>query len=274
MPDSSAPKPLSMTRSSGPATTSASSAPAGDKAAATRKAHFVLQGKGGIGKTFAASLLAQFYREQQSPVVCLDTDPVNGSFSAIHALGVSHVELLHGDKIDVDALDEMVERVIGEDANFVIDNGAASFLPLSRYLVEHDIAGLIAGGGKRVVVHTILTGGPAMLDTAKALDAIIEQFPASVGVVVWLNEYFGPVITQTGDDFERTPLYQRGRDRIAGIVRLERLNPDTFGRDVRTMLSRHLTFAEADQSADFRIVARQRLRQVWRPIREQIARVA
>jgi hypothetical protein len=31
-----------------------------------------------------------------------------------------------------------------------------------------------------------------MLGTAKALDAIIEQFPASVGVVVWLNEYFGP----------------------------------------------------------------------------------
>jgi hypothetical protein len=40
------------------------------------------------------------------------------------------------------------------------------------------------------------------------------------------------------------------------------------------MLSRQLTFAEVDQSAEFRIVARQRLRQVWRPIREQIARVA
>jgi hypothetical protein len=74
-----------------------------------------------------------------------------------------------------------------------------------------------------------ITLGPAMLDTAKALDAIIEQFPASVGVVMWLNEYFGPAVTQTGDEFERTPLYQRGRDRIAGVVRLKRLNPDTSG---------------------------------------------
>jgi hypothetical protein len=34
----------------------------------------------------------------------------------------------------------MVERVIGGDANFVVHNGAAPYLPLSRYLAEHDIA--------------------------------------------------------------------------------------------------------------------------------------
>ena len=171
-------------------------------------------------------------------------------------------------------LDDLVERVVTEDAHFVIDNGAASFVPLSRYLVEHDIAGLIADGGKRVVVHTILTGGPAMLDTAKALEAVIEQFPASVELIVWLNEFFGPIVTNTGEDFERTPLYERNRTRITGLVRLERLNPDTFGRNLRDMLARQMTFGEADQSSEFRIVARQRLRQVWRPIRDQIALVA
>jgi hypothetical protein len=199
---------------------------------------------------------------------------VNGSFSAIRALAASHVNLLNGDRIDVDALDELVERILTDDANFVIDNGAASFVPLSRYLVEHDIAGLIAGGGKRVVVHTILTGGPAMLDTGKALAAVVEQFPSTVELVVWLNEFFGPVVTEAGEGFEQTPLYQQIRSRIAGLVRLERLNPDTFGRNLQAMLARQLTFAEADQSPDFRIVARQRLRQVWRPIREQIALIA
>ena len=119
---------------------------------AARKVHFVLQGKGGVGKTFVASLLAQYYLEQGAPLVCLDTDPVNGSFSAIRALAARHVNLLAGDRIDVDALDDLVERVVTEDAHFVVDNGAASFVPLSRYLVEHDIAGLIAerrqaGGG-------------------------------------------------------------------------------------------------------------------------------
>ena len=199
---------------------------------------------------------------------------MNGSFSAIRALAARHVNLLAGDRIDVDAVDDLIERVVTEDAHFVIDNGAASFVPLSRYLVEHDIAGLIADRGKRVVVHTILTGGPAMLDTAKALEAVIEQFPATVELIVWLNEFFGPIVTNTGEDFERTPLYERNRTRITGLVRLERLNPDTFGRNLRDVLARQMTFGEADQSSEFRIVARQRLRQVWRPIRDQIALVA
>jgi hypothetical protein len=234
----------------------------------------VLQGKGGVGKTFVASLLAQFYQERNESVVCLDTDPVNGSFSAIRALGARHVGLLAGDRVDVDALDDLVERVMTEDTHFVIDNGAASFVPLSRYLIEHDIAGLIADAGKRAVVHTILIGGPAMLDTAKALEAVIEQFPPSVELIVWLNEFFGPIVTDAGETFEQTPLYERNRARIAGLLRLQRLNPDTYGRNLREMLARQMTFREADQSPELRVVARQRLRQIWRPIRDQIALIA
>jgi hypothetical protein len=274
MPDTTLPEPSSTTRSKGRATSNDSSAPASDEVAAARKVHLVLQGKGGVGKTFVASLLAQFYREKAAPVVCLDTDPVNSSFSAIRALEAKHVSLLVGDRIDVDALDELVERVMTEDAHFVIDNGAASFVPLSRYLVEHDIAGLIEDAGKRPVVHTILTGGPAMLETGKALAAVVEQFPPSVELVVWVNEFFGPIVTEAGEGFERTPLYQQNRARILGLVRLEWLNPDTSGRNLRDMLSRQITFAEADRSSDFRIVARQRLRHVWHPIRDQIALIA
>ena len=82
----------------------------------SRKVHFVLQGKGGIGKTFVASLLAQYYRERARSFACLDTDPVNGSLSELQALDARHVALLNGDKIDVDPLDEMIERVRTEDA--------------------------------------------------------------------------------------------------------------------------------------------------------------
>ena len=89
-----------------------------------------------------------------------------------------------------------------------------------------------------------------------------------------LETAFGPIVTDAGEDFERTPLYERNRARIAGLLHLERLNPDTFGRNLRDMLARQMTFAEADQSPEFRIVARQRLRQVWRPIRDQIALIA
>jgi hypothetical protein len=39
------------------------------------------------------------------------------------------------------------------------------------------------------------------------------------------------------------------------------------------MLTRGLTFEEADRSSAFFVIAKQRLRQVWRPIRDQLVPV-
>ena len=43
------------------------------------RAHFVLQGKGGVGKSFIASLITQYLTEKGRLEACFDTDPVNGS---------------------------------------------------------------------------------------------------------------------------------------------------------------------------------------------------
>lgn len=272
-PEGEQPEPSATTRRKDRATTSGSSASPASDDGARRKVHIVLQGKGGVGKTYISSLIAQYLKDKGEPVACLDTDPVNASFAAIPALEATPVDLLVDDRINVDALDGMVERLLSEDKNFIIDNGAASFVPLSRYLIENDIPGLITAGGKGVVVHTVITGGPALLETAKALAAMIEQLPENVELVVWVNAFFGPVITESGQEFEQTPLYQEHRDRITGVVRLDELNPDTFGHNLADMLGRRLTFAEAEQSPEFRVVAKQRLRQIRQPIWNQMAHV-
>jgi CO dehydrogenase nickel-insertion accessory protein CooC1 len=44
--------------------------------------HLVLQGKGGVGKSFVAAILAQYFKTKTAQVHCLDTDPVNGVLSA------------------------------------------------------------------------------------------------------------------------------------------------------------------------------------------------
>ena len=47
-----------------------------------KQIHFILQGKGGVGKSFIASLLAQYLRDRKNgQVVCFDTDPVNPTLS-------------------------------------------------------------------------------------------------------------------------------------------------------------------------------------------------
>ena len=50
--------------------------------------HFVLQGKGGVGKSFVANLLAQSFVARGTPALCIDTDPVNGTLHAFTSLGV------------------------------------------------------------------------------------------------------------------------------------------------------------------------------------------
>lgn len=232
--------------------------------------HIVMQGKGGVGKTLIASMLGQYYAETGRPVTCYDTDPVNDSLSAIVALRARRVALLEDDHINAREIDGLIEAWVADAGDAVVDNGAASFVPFSGYLIENDIAGLLAAHGAGMVIHVALTGGGSAMHTLRGLEAIIEGYPPSVRVVVWLNEFFGAVEVK-GVGVEDTKLYQDNRDRILGIVRLPRLNQHTFGHDVRVMLERRLTFAEAIESPEFMLVSKQRLTMTRRSIFGQLA---
>jgi cellulose biosynthesis protein BcsQ len=85
-------------------------------------------------KTMAALLLSQVIADKGEPVMCIDTDPVNASFSNLSSLPSDRVSIFNGNKVDTKALDVFSERLLTEDAHFVIDNGASSFVPVSHYL--------------------------------------------------------------------------------------------------------------------------------------------
>lgn len=241
------------------------------KSPSPKTVHVVLQGKGGIGKTLVASLVAQYLTETGRPPVCFDTDPVNGSFTAIKALKAESVKLLQDNALNVKGIDMLVEKILTAESDVVVDNGAASFVPFSDYLVENGISELIEGNGKSLVVHAIIVGSGNAIDTAKGLESVLTQFPSSVRVVVWINEYFGPAEVE-GIRFEDTALYATYRERIAGIVHLRRQNP-AFGDNITDMLSRRLTFAEALADPAFLTVPRQRLTMFRRDIWEQLGQI-
>ena len=220
----------------------------------------------------SASLVAQYLTDQGRTPVCFDTDPLNESFVRIKALGADAVALLKDDAINADEVDRLIERILTTDAEIVVDNGAASFVPMSRYLVENNIAELIESAGKRMVIHTVLVGGGNTVDTTKGLEAILASFPPSVKVVVWINDYFGAV-EDIGGVFEDWSIYQDNRDRIAGVVHLKQQSQQ-FGLNIGQMLERKLTFAEAlADTAAFMTVPRQRLTMFRRSIWEQLAAV-
>jgi len=123
--------------------------------------NIVLQGKGGVGKSYIDSLLAQHYRARGLPTVCLDTDPVNAPFAGYGAYGVRRMPLLAGDDIDPRAFDALIEAVMdaGADDVVIVDSGAATFVPLCAYLTENDALAFLAEAGHEVRFHIVVTGG-------------------------------------------------------------------------------------------------------------------
>ena len=84
--------------------------------------HFIVQGKGGVGKSFIASLLAQFFSKNKQ-VLCFDTDPVNQTFSRYKALNVKTIDILdEHNNIDSGKFDVLMNTLLSdEDVEYVCE---------------------------------------------------------------------------------------------------------------------------------------------------------
>lgn len=204
--------------------------------------HMMLQGKGGVGKSFISSLMAQFMKNKGKDILCVDTDPVNASFYGYKSLDVKRLEVMDGDEINTRKFDELIEWVSTATGDMVIDNGASSFIPLSSYLVSNDVPALIQSMGHKLVVHTVITGGQAHTETISGLETLLKFFPSETIFVVWLNPYWGAIVNQEGESFDKMPVYRKYKHRISAIIQLPELKKDTFGKDLSDMLQDHLTF--------------------------------
>jgi hypothetical protein len=234
--------------------------------------HLIVQGKGGVGKSMIAAFIAQYQLSKGRRPLCLDTDPVNASFEAYKKLAVQRLAIMQGDEIDPRRFDHLVELVAKTKVDVVIDNGASSFVPLSAYVLSNRVPTLLRDLGHQLIVHTVVTGGQALLDTLTGMTQLIRQFPADVPFVVWLNPYWGPIEWE-GKSFEQMKAYREHKDRIAAIIPLPDVKKETFGRDLSDMLQAHLTFEEAIALPSLTIMARQRLSIIKTQLFEQFAAV-
>ena len=235
--------------------------------------HLTLQGKGGVGKSLVASILAQYLKEKGREVRCIDTDPVNRTFAQYGALAADRLNLRdEHNRIEQRAFDSLMERFLTEESTtFVVDNGASTFLPLWHYLLENSALDYLRQNGRRVYVHTVITGGQALLDTLNGFHEL-AQTTEERNIVVWVNEYFGRVEAE-GKKFSEMAAYRENSDKVCGAVVFSKRNQDTFGRDVEEMIAAKMTFNEAIGTAKLPIMAKQRLKIVQRDLFEQLDRV-
>lgn len=233
--------------------------------------HLSLQGKGGVGKSLVASILAQYLRDQNVEAKCIDTDPVNQTLSQYRALSAQHLDLMRDGTLDQRGFDTLMERLLIEDGVFVIDSGASTFIPLWSYIVENHALDVLRESGRTLYVHTVITGGQALADTVKGFRSLADS-TTQKNIIVWINEYFGRV-ERDGKPFSEMAAYLDNQAKVFGSVHLTRRNADTFGRDVEEVISRKLTFDEAIHGSGFSLMTKQRLRMVQRDLFEQLRRI-
>jgi hypothetical protein len=222
--------------------------------------HFVLQAKGGIGKSFVSTLLAQHIINETGTVSCFDTDQENTTFEHYKALSVQHVVVTGQSRlIDPKKFDSLMETLLTEAGNFVIDTGANTFSNLLAYIVENEVFALLRQARKAVYVHTIVGGGDTLADTANGFYAIAQKV-SGARIVLWFNEHFGDIKTAEGKPFTETQAYRQSAGRLSGTVTLYRRNPATFGEDIRKLNTKRHTIAQALASPDYSLMEKQRIR--------------
>lgn len=223
------------------------------------KIHMMLQGKGGVGKSVIAATLAQYKASKGHKPLCIDTDPVNATFAGYKALAVKRLQIMEAEEIKARNFDALVELIAPSKDDVVIDNGASSFVQLTHYLISNHVPELLSEMGHELVVHTVITGGQALLDTVNGFAQLAGQFPEKALFVVWLNPYWGAV-EHEGKSFEQLKAYTTHKARVSAIVQIPPLKEETYGRDFGDMLQERLTFDEALAMASLTIMARQRLK--------------
>ena len=233
------------------------------------KIHMILQGKGGVGKSLIATLLAQYKINAGQQPLCIDTDPVNATFHGFEKLHVKRLQIMENDEINPRHFDALVELIAPAINDVIIDNGASSFVPLSHYLNSNHVPSLLQELGHELVIHTVITGSQALTDTLNGFSQLVTQFSQETTFIVWLNPYWG-AIESDGKNFEQMKAYTANKNRVSAIIKMPTLKKETYGRDLADMLQEHLTFDEAIANPALTIMTRQRLTIIKKQLFEQM----
>ncbi|SDR49079.1 hypothetical protein [Pseudovibrio sp. Tun.PSC04-5.I4] len=225
--------------------------------------HIGLQSKGGVGKTYSASALAQYFQHKGADLTCIDADSSTPTLSSFKSLKAVQIAITEGSRINIRGFDAMIEKIcsLPDGSTVVVDTGSSTFLPLAQYFSEAPVLELLKDQGCEVVIHSVVKGGQEVLETINSLASIIEGFP-DLPVVVWKNEFTNPV-AYDGKAFEASPFYQKYKDRFRAVITLPEWQKDTYGEDLKAVLEKRLTFAQALADPAMNLLARMRVKAIW-----------
>ena len=226
-----------------------------------------LQGKGGIGKSYCTSAFAQYMLARGQTVICIDTDAINPTLLRYGPLKAQHLKLSENHIVDPRAIDKLIEilKAAPDDASVVVDVGSNGFETLMGYEVENGLFDFLQERGHSIYAQTVIAGGADAEETIKGTMSLLNA--TGVPMLLWFNEHMGPLEYQ-GRSLMELDFLHAASARIIGNVKLTSRTRQTFGRDIEEMLSRRLTFDEAQ--ACFELMPSNRIKRVRDDIYAQL----
>ncbi len=232
-------------------------------------AHFIIQAKGGIGKSLAASLLAQYFKRSGAEMRGYDTDQLNTTFAQYKDLGITLINILDdAASIDPRKFDALIEKLLVPGGVAVIDTGSNSYIAMLSYLFENDVFDLLKANNKRVFLHIVVAGGDNYMDTLHSFNQVAAQ--VDVPLVLWTNEFFGLLENNEGVAFADSNEFKTNREKIKGVVLMEKFNPQTYGVDIKKMAKERITIAQVQASEKYNIMEKQRIKIFSDPVFTQL----
>lgn len=232
------------------------------------KVHVILQGKGGVGKSYIAVMFSQYLMSVGKTVKGLDTDPNNATFYGFKGIDVSRVNILNDFKeIEPVLFDEMINLILAAHENgtddVVIDSGSSGYISLVGYLRDNNVFSLLNERNIETVIHTVVVSGAAMVETLNQLVELhVNLAEYQAPFVVWLNPLDGP-IENRGQRFTEFKAYEDVRQDVRAVIELPYYRQE-FGRDITQMFKRKMTFDEIRLSPEFMFMSKARLDQIRR----------
>lgn len=203
-------------------------------------AHFVMQSKGGAGKSVVSFLLAQYLQDFTESLILVDIDASNKTLGSFKKLDVNKINVLNKNKlVDQSKFDSFIDDFVEAEKPMLVDTGAGDFLAINGYMVEQDLPAVFKEMGKKIIIHVPLNFSQAKDDTMKCLvDLLVNHKEATI--IIWENEFFG----ENPDNIQASAIMKKFKN-IGGVVKIRQLNKDTDQKDFSTMLENKLTFEEA-----------------------------
>jgi len=146
--------------------------------------NFIGGEKGGVGKSVAARVLAQYFIDKGRPFTGFDTDRSHTSFIRFYADHASHIIVDSYEGLDLIAAVLEEAPIEGQQKSVIVDLAAQTAAPLARWIKDSDVLSLLSEMGVTTNFWHLADAGK---DSVDLLDKLVSTFGPGPNYVVVKN---------------------------------------------------------------------------------------